>query len=343
MTGALVVKQLSSLDEIGGEDWNRLVASCPDATCFQLYEWLTAWWDVFGADADTAIFAACRDGVPVAIAPMYRDAGNLRFIGEPHSDYNLFIWKASEQDAIDLLLQEILATPDIAEIHFEEIPAGCMLAKKLRALRNIRLRKLHSTQCPRLVCSRQNIDWALGKKSVRRGAAKLKKYADIRVAHLTDRDAIAPYLQDFYDQHIRRWARTDYPSLFARTENRDFYERLLENGWPVLFTVVTADDRPVAFHYGGFSGHDLVWYKPSFDVDMAAYSPGEYLLASLIEYADTNGLAGLDYTRGREAFKLRFSTEVNRNINMRYYSSVTRALVYGYTRDMLRSLKRSKS
>jgi hypothetical protein len=66
----------------------------------------------------------------------------------------------------------------------------------------------------------------------------------------------------------------------------------------------------------------LLWYKPAFDLQLAACSPGEILLSELIMYVSAKELAGLDFTRGDEAFKLRFCSEIRNNVNYRYYHSV---------------------
>jgi CelD/BcsL family acetyltransferase involved in cellulose biosynthesis len=77
----------------------------------------------------------------------------------------------------------------------------------------------------------------------------------------------------------------------------------------VLFTTVSVEGRPAAYHYGFLSGEDLLWYKPSFEVELSAHSPGQALLYALVEWCVETGRAGLDFTRGDEAFKRRLATE----------------------------------
>jgi CelD/BcsL family acetyltransferase involved in cellulose biosynthesis len=61
------------------------------------------------------------------------------------------------------------------------------------------------------------------------------------------------------------------------------------------------------------SRDDFLWYKPSFDTALAECSPGEVLLKNLISHAQEKGFASLDFTRGAEAFKSRFSSQVDYN------------------------------
>jgi CelD/BcsL family acetyltransferase involved in cellulose biosynthesis len=131
------------------------------------------------------------------------------------------------------------------------------------------------------------------------------------VEHLTDAAAIQPLLQEFFDQHLGRWAGTPTPSLFRRPHNQELYRALVRNfagSGQVIFSVVRLGGRPVAQHFGLLSRGDLLWYKPTFDIELARHSPGEVLLKSLVEYARDRGLGGLDFTRGDEPFKFRFAT-----------------------------------
>jgi CelD/BcsL family acetyltransferase involved in cellulose biosynthesis len=339
MTSDIVVRQEYCLEDIGPATWNALLAHCPDATCFQSYEWISCWWKVFGGDNELLLLSAYRNGMLVGFAPMYLEANTLYFVGEGHSDYNVFVWHEREPQVVDLLLDTIIDTLQIRSVHFYQVPVKSRLGNILRGMHSIRLRRLPDTPCPRLAGEPEYIDGCMGKKSIKRNRSKLGKLGKVSVEHLTDSTDITPHLNAFFQQHIERWSSTEYPSLFNKRENKAFYEELAKTDIPVLFTVISVDKKAVAFHFGFISTGDLVWYKPTFDIHMGSYSPGEVLLSELIEYVRAQQLTGLDFTRGNETFKLRFCSEVNSNLNCEYYHSIPlRLLVKDRLKRMVRRM-----
>jgi CelD/BcsL family acetyltransferase involved in cellulose biosynthesis len=86
------------------------------------------------------------------------------------------------------------------------------------------------------------------------------------------------------------------------------------------FSVLECGERPAAFHFGFQYGGKLSWYKPSFDWEFRKESPGAVLISSLIEDAVRRGHAELDFSSGREPFKLRFSNSQTVNLNLRVFA-----------------------
>lgn len=337
MTSNIIVRKECSLDDIDPELWSALVEYCPDATCFQSYEWISCWWAVFGAGDELFLLSAYRDGVLVGFAPMYLESKTLHFIGGGHSGYNMFVWHEHETDVVGILLATILDTPQIRSFHFYEIQERSRLGSILHGMHSIKLRRLPDTACPRLAGEPEYIDISLGKKSIKRNRSKLEQLGKVSVERFTDPADITPCLNDFFQQHIERWSSTEYPSLFNRQENRTFYKALVKTDITLLFTVLSINKKPAAFHFGFIYTGDLLWYKLAFDINLSSCSPGEVLLSELIEYVKSRQLTGLDFTRGGEAFKLRFCSEVNSNLNYEYYRSIPlRLLVKDRIKRMIR-------
>jgi len=167
----------------------------------------------------------------------------------------------------------------------------------------------------------------LEKKSVRRHVNGLRKAGAVEVHHLVDAPAVEAELDDFYQQHVERRALTDVPSNFVDPRARDFYTLLARGLAPrrrLLFTIVTLDGKPAAYHYGFVDRHRLVWYKPSFAPHLSRLSPGEVLLAELVTYCRAQGLSELDFTVGDEAFKTRFSNVKRQNLRFQAFRSRAR-------------------
>jgi CelD/BcsL family acetyltransferase involved in cellulose biosynthesis len=74
---------------------------------------------------------------------------------------------------------------------------------------------------------------------------------------------------------------------------------------------VDLNGKPVAFHLGFCYRGEYMWYKPTFDVELARSSPGEVLLRQLLLAALEEGANVFDFGLGDEAFKARFATQVN--------------------------------
>lgn len=319
MQNDCTISEPARLEDIGPDAWNALAAACPDATCFQAYEWIAAWWQVFGAGRELRLYAVRRGDELCGLAPMYLEAGMLRFVGEGHSDYNVFLWHAQDPAVVELLLDMLLQHRSSKVIEFAEVPETSALAQALHQRSDPRLRRHESTPCPRLTRTEASINNALGKKSIKRNRNKLARQGTLAVEHLDNAKDILPCLETFYRYHIDRWSNTDYPSLFLNPDNRSFYEALVHSALPIVFTVIRVDGHLVAAHFGMRSAGWLIWYKPAFDTGLANCSPGEVLLASLIEYVSDNAMVGLDFTRGEEAFKLRYCTEIRYNLNYAHH------------------------
>ena len=137
----------------------------------------------------------------------------------------------------------------------------------------------------------------------------------LRVEHLSESREVLPQLEEFFAQHIGRWAETDSPSLFLDEAQRRFYEQWTraagERGW-LRFMRVEWAGKAIAFHYGMSYRGRYLWYKPSFAMELARHSPGEVLLRQLLLAAIDEGASLFDFGIGDEAFKYRFATEVNR-------------------------------
>jgi CelD/BcsL family acetyltransferase involved in cellulose biosynthesis len=323
------VRELRDLSEIAPAQWADLCAQCPDATVFQGYEWLSAWWETFGtAPARSRILIAEADSRLVGVFPLYeapadpRVSGRdvWRWLGDGHADYQCMLVRHGDLESAVVLLEAMRELAGVQhDAVLDELPqfsaAELVLAQFDDPHRIVRT---GTTPCPRLRLrgNEAGVEAILRKQSLRRHARKLDAHGTVEIRHITDPDEILRHLPSFFEQHIERWQRTAYPSLFQRETNRRFYEILTKRlgaGGKVLFSILGIDGVPAAYHFGLLSRGDLVWYKPSFHHGFADASPGEALLRSLIEHASACGCDAVDFTRGDEAFKSRFASDVAYN------------------------------
>ena len=307
----LTVEAHRSLDAIGRTAWLDLESRAPGATVFQSWWWLSAWWPVWGA-GEPVVLAVREGGTLVGLGAFYlARGGTLRLMGEEHADYGGVLAAGDRADVVDALVAALLErTARWQRLCLNDLPVTGLLSTRLLALG---AHRHGAVPCPRVRFAVRSLDSLLDKDSLKRHERRLAEHGALGFRHLDAAAEIEPWLPRFVAQHIERWALTATPSLFLEPRNVEFYSALIgsaEPGGPLLFTVVESGGRPVAMHVGLRSQDELIWYKPTFDPRLAQAGPGEVLLAELLRRAGREGAAGLDFTRGAEAFKLRFASEL---------------------------------
>jgi CelD/BcsL family acetyltransferase involved in cellulose biosynthesis len=320
-TSNIAITCLSGFDDpaVCPAVWNRLAASGATHTVFQTWHWNRAWWDSFGR-GDLLLLLASRAGKPVALAPLFADGGMGFFVGSGGSDYLDFLG-----DTDPAVLEAILCTaqeriPGFVGFRFYLVPDDSPTGLRLQDAAD-RLNLVCHDEGDLLAPALALHDpvgaglAAASKTSLLRHERHFRREGDLEVLHLQEGAAILPHLDEFFDQHVARWADTPHPSLFLQPEQRDFYRALCEVAGPaggLRFTRVRWNGRPIAFHFGFSHGGSYLWYKPSFAIDLARRSPGEVLLRHLLLAALEEGADTFDFGLGDEAFKSRFANRVRR-------------------------------
>lgn len=292
-------------------DWDAALAAGPTDTVFLTREYQRAWWSAFGRGRLLLIGA---DGF---LAPLFADGGMVFLTGSGGSDYLDLIGDPAPDALAAALDAARTATPDFLGFRFYHLPEGSPTAGRLavaaRAL-GLTLVEEESLGAPVLdLADAEAARAALGKKSVKRHTAALRRDGPLELRHLSDGAAIEPLLEVLFEQHRARWAGTAHPSLFEDPAQRAFYRELVrraaDTGW-LRWSEVVWDGRTVACHLGFARRGVWLWYKPAFDPALSKRSPGEVLLGSMLEAAVAEGARAFDFGLGEEPFKRRFATRV---------------------------------
>lgn len=307
----ITIKEFSSFEQLGEERWRALHEQCPSATVFQSWEWLTAWWKTFNP-GELWLVTAWRSDRLVGVMAGYVDNENtLKFVGEGHSDFGQILYENDRVEILAALVEYIFKTAD----KWRHAQFACVLNGT--ALASLLERKgawvSAAMPCPRVLFDAKPAQSLLAKSSLKRHAKKLSALGSVRVEHFTSSETILPFMDEFFTQHQERWAITRTPSLFTDAKNKQFYRTLAElarQEGAVIFTRISLNEKSVAMHFGFKSQKQLIWYKPTYDPRLAATGPGEVLIAELLKKCVADELIGLDFTRGDEPFKLRFSSEI---------------------------------
>lgn len=295
--------------------WNAVAALGDTCTVFQQPLFLQCWWKAYGRGQLIVVSVESERGL-VAVAPLFVDGAMAFFVGSGGSDYLDFIGGAALPGVLETIVGAVLErVPSLLGFRFYHVPDSSRTGARLR-----QVAAFLGMQCVdegELVAPALHLGPAGGaglqaaeKKSLVRHERGLNSVGTLSVKHIRKADEILARLDEFFDQHVRRWQATPFPSLFCEPAHRDFYMHLAAGADTVdwlRFTAVELDRRPIAFHFGfSFDGRYL-WYKPSFEIELSRKSPGEALLRQLLLAAVDEGSRIFDFGLGDEAFKKRFA------------------------------------
>lgn len=301
---------------ISPQSWNNLLHQGQSNFVFMTWEWQHAWWSTFRRD-QLLLIAIELDGQLIAIAPFFTDSGMVFFVGAENSAYLDFIEDVSNPDVIDaiLLIAMDLCTGFLG-FQFHQVPDSSQTSSYLKgATERLGLScfdewDLMAPMLDLTVSSTVGLEAAKKKSLVRHD--KYFQRDGLIVKHFTDGEKITPHLKEFFIQHIRRRAETSNPSSFNNPTEQLFYQNLTaiaaDTGW-LHFTRLEWHGRPIAFHFGLFYRGRFMWYKPSFDIELAKHSPVEVLIRHLLLKMIENKAEIFDFGTGDNPFKHRFANK----------------------------------
>lgn len=323
---ALQTSVKRSFDYAAGvqNEWDDLVSRSTSSVIFQTSEWLRASIDSYCDSSEVLVPEVRRNGILVGAAALRQRNGVVEFAGIDRSDM------------CDLLLARDLSRVEAMKVLESLLKAAKKASTRFRCfhLRRIPLESL-TVQCMLDPCFgyftrvqgysvAPSMEMAaagekLRKKHLRSLESRLQRAGALESRTFSRAADIFPRLDAFFEQHIKRWAKTSSPSLFLDKSNREFYRRMLENldstGW-LRFTVLELDGRTVSAHLGFMYARRFCWYKPTFDIEFAKYSPGQVLMKRAIEQAAIEGADEFDFLLGDEAYKRRYATRVRKLVSL---------------------------
>ena len=302
-------------------EWPRLWGLGPRRHAFNGPAWTAAWAASRGSALDLFTPVAGGPAGIAGILPLVRDLdGVLRFHGRPECDYaDLLSAPADAAAVLERSLQLLLAEGGWRRAELDNVREDGILASALDRLPT-GLRRLVSVErqaaCPAVSASAggAGVFSALAAKDkLRQYHRKLGRLGEVGFRHLESREEILAQLPAFFRQHQERSVLAGRDSQFLDARPRRFYEELvgaMDPATELRFGILSAGDRLAACHFGFEANGRFLFYKPTFDVALWDYSPGQVLLRSLFEYAESRGLEVFDFTIGDEDYKHRFANEV---------------------------------
>ncbi|MFA4931494.1 MAG: GNAT family N-acetyltransferase [Caldisericia bacterium] len=319
--------------------WNRLVAESVANTCHSTFEWLFTWWKHFGADKRLLLIAACEDGVPAGLAPLYADAGaagfrDLHFIGQGLSDYADFITPRDRPNVAEALVSALLDLRSSWDgLDLEEIPAQSpnrgLLDHAIDA-GSVPAVWQTTVQCPYLPIE---TGWepfyaTMGKGFRHEVRNKLNRWNNrssgriegLELRYVDRREADGAFLNEVVTLSDQRRSADGHRSPFLNHPDQEFLREVLplmgrRNQLRVgeLRSGNTLLAFMLAFHWEGIVYTWNTQYDPAF----AAYSLGRIALVSFAEQSFREGCHELNFMRGEEPYKLQWTSLCKTNLALR--------------------------
>jgi len=291
------------------EEWRQLWLQSP-ANPFLHPGWSLAFEKMGAGSIRVCILVVRQDGRLCAVLPLrWDDDGVYRTLSAPRADYeDALSLREVEEEVCQRLAHWLMGR----RFELGEMPHNSKLANVLRGSgAKWRL----SAECPGIALSLEVMEQLRRRDSLRRHERKLGKLGQLKLELVGVADR-GEALRQLMDQHISRWLAAGGPSLFLDSRNESFYHALIDQRDFAEFACLHrlwAGEKPVALHFGLVAPSAFIWYKPTFDLNLATMGPGEVLFRHLLEESWQLGRGYFDFTRGGEAFKKRFATQVERN------------------------------
>ena len=342
--------QLEALEN----EWNSIWHSDSRQEIFTRFEWARSIWRVYGPQRRLCTPLVYRDGHLVGILPLSIENGVLGFLGSPRSDYNDILCDVgADSTVLEIALTTLLEEQNRAVSWKWAMLANVAEQSRLAALLiglptalRARLKLVFGIECFSIALSSEKTNEIL--KSVRTGRTLRRKEnyfrrtGDLSLRHLDDREEIKTHLPEFFRQHELRWVLTGKRSQFSDENGRLFYKYLIEEYDPskeLRFSVLEHGGRPIAYHLGFLSRGKFLWYKPTFDIDLWKYSPGEILQKHLFEHIANLDVGEFDYTIGDETYKKRYSNQRKWNYTLLIFPRTPAGTAGMYLRGIQEQLK----
>lgn len=320
--GCELVTDFSRLETFSA-DWERLWQADPDAEIFQSFTWVRAWWRCY---RDRAVLRSCvvfEGERVIGIVPLAKQDDQLFFLGGMQSDYgDILCEEGRTEEVLEAAIEMLLQVRDWKECLLRNLKVGGRISEQLGRLPRGLRRKLHTApgeDCHAILLgdSGDSLALVLGKDHTKRRLNKLRKAGALTFRHIESKEEAQVQLRDFLHHQIRR--RTLAGKTSIAPEFSEFLRSLINEfdlTKELRFGVLELNGRSLAWHLSFHTKGKLLFYQQTFDVDAWDYSPGEVLIHELLHYAQENVTREVDFARGSEPFKDRFTTHTRESFSL---------------------------
>ncbi|HET6647568.1 MAG TPA: GNAT family N-acetyltransferase [Pyrinomonadaceae bacterium] len=290
------------------------MASDPTSTFYQGPVWCMEWYRSYGDCFTPLVLLMTSDGVLVGVVPLAveKATGRLTFASDNMADYREVVTRPAYREAVVAEMLRVYKSGSFpntfrlgpTQPESKTVDIVCQLTAPALKLRTI----TRGHACWRFWFNEPAAAMKIAaKESVRRHLNYYKRQGPVLLQHITDADTWNTIKDEFFDQHSLRQLAVGRPISFNEPRKREFYGALIEHHSEIVHvTVLRAAGKFIAGHFGYLWRDVLYWGASSFDVREERHSPGQVLIALLLQRLSMDGLNGVDFTLGTEDFKARF-------------------------------------
>ena len=308
------------------ETWNEVLKLSRSNTVFLTYEWLRAWWKVFGAGQELHILVARDDEGVQGLAPLYLSrpkylglitVPTLGFLGDTDvgSDFlDLIVRKGQEFKVIRALIEYLLEDDGWGHLKLHDFngasPNHMILREQCRR-NGLRTTLGLGEICPAMALPR---DWdtfmagpdRLFKKLVLRDVKKVGKRRQVQAVLAVDESGLDEYLGHLFALHQERWEAEGRQGSFSELQKKRFYQEvsgdLIRQGWLRLSGLII-DDKVEVVEYG--LHYDNAYYSLQGGCSQEGLTiKAGNILTYYIFQSLVGNTAEFNYLRGEELYKL---------------------------------------
>jgi CelD/BcsL family acetyltransferase involved in cellulose biosynthesis len=143
--------------------------------------------------------------------------------------------------------------------------------------------------------------------NLRRRRRKLAQHGALCLERVEGGERLAKVLEQGFCLEESGWKGAQGTAMASRPETRQFYTSLARlgagEGWLALY-LLSAGDRPVAFHYGLQYGGTYLLLKPGYDEAVGECSPGQLLVEEVLRDLGRRGAREFDFLGPMMPWKL---------------------------------------
>jgi CelD/BcsL family acetyltransferase involved in cellulose biosynthesis len=342
-----------ALDALRGE-WSSLLGSSRANTLFLTWEWVSTWWEVYGAGSELHVLTArTDDGRLVGVAPLkcvWRGGSGLprvlaaEFIGQGGdvtSEYlDFFAAPGFEETCTDAFLDTILGDPRIQVVDLRPLSDGSHIVDRLRRRlgRGRHLAVAPDSVCPILKLP-PSVDAFLAsrsknyRKKMGEYERRCKRDLQVRLRISTSHEELQADMEALISLHHQRW--NGQSRAFQSERYIDFHAQLaralLDTGCMRMFSLDSGAEPLARLYCFAYAGR-FYYYQAGRNPAYSKHRLGLVLMHAAIQEAIKEGATVFDFLRGNEPYKYHWAQQTVSGVRLIYWKTLrARAAVMIHT------------
>lgn len=325
-------------------DWRALEALTPRNSLFLGWDWQRLWWAHYGQGRQLRILVARIGGQVVGIFPLYMETHRafkvlrvrkLRPIGAggdtAPDDLGILFDPAHEQAVARTFVEHILNNvPEWQLLDLVDLPAdsalvACFAQKGADAPESVERMPVN-----RIIYGDLPPDWERYRQGLSRNRREMmgrkrrrfEAQLGARFYRITEAAQLDPAFDRLAELHRLRWqARTDALS-FESPQYLGFHRALMRAAMTsgrLRLYALEMHSETIAMFYGFRHADTCYYFQAGFDPAHEALSPGEVLMAYVIEASIAEGCTHFDMLKGEYGHKRHFFQQTRETLGLRVH------------------------